>query len=163
MQRLTRPGDVVFDPFAGYGTTLFVAESLGREAYGMEVDARRATYARTQLQHPEHLFHGDARTMAAIQLPRVQLVMSAPPFMAFHEQENVLRGSGSAHAYTEYLDDLAHIYALVALKLAPQGRVVIEVSNLKDAVGITALAWDVARAVSDVLCFVGETVISTLR
>lgn len=33
----TDPGDVVIDPVAGSGTTLFAAASLGRKAYGFEV------------------------------------------------------------------------------------------------------------------------------
>ena len=34
----TNPGDVVLDPFAGSGTTLVVAEQLGRESIGVELD-----------------------------------------------------------------------------------------------------------------------------
>ena len=34
----TKPGDVVLDPFAGSGTTLVVAEQLGRKSTGIELD-----------------------------------------------------------------------------------------------------------------------------
>lgn len=34
----TKPGDCVFDPFAGTGTTLSVASQLGRQAIGVEKD-----------------------------------------------------------------------------------------------------------------------------
>ena len=34
----SRPGDVVFDPFAGTGTTLVAAGLLGRKAAGVEID-----------------------------------------------------------------------------------------------------------------------------
>ena len=39
----SRPGDIVCDPFAGYGTTLVAARAEGRRAIGSELDAE--TYA----------------------------------------------------------------------------------------------------------------------
>ena len=41
MQRYTRPGDLVVDPFCGGGTTLDVARSLGREARGFDLAPTR--------------------------------------------------------------------------------------------------------------------------
>src|SRR5688572_12167027 len=38
LEEHTRAGDVVLDPFAGYGTTLRTAEDLGRAGYGVELD-----------------------------------------------------------------------------------------------------------------------------
>jgi len=37
---------------------------------------------------------------------------------------------------------------------------VIEVANLKDARGVTTLAWDIGTAVSTVLHFEGEIIVS---
>ena len=36
----TKPGDAVYDPFLGSGTTLVAAERLSRSCYGMELDPR---------------------------------------------------------------------------------------------------------------------------
>ena len=41
LEQYTQKGDVVFDPFAGFGTTLFVAERMGRVPYGVEIDQDR--------------------------------------------------------------------------------------------------------------------------
>lgn len=41
----SNPGDLVFDPFAGSGTTLAVAAELGRNAVGCELNARYAALA----------------------------------------------------------------------------------------------------------------------
>ena len=39
----SKKGDVVFDPFAGTGTTLVVAGQLGRKSIGVEVDPENVT------------------------------------------------------------------------------------------------------------------------
>jgi DNA modification methylase len=36
----SRPGDGVYDPFLGSGTTVMAATLAGRQAFGMEVDPR---------------------------------------------------------------------------------------------------------------------------
>jgi site-specific DNA-methyltransferase (adenine-specific) len=46
----SNPGDVVFDPFTGSGTTLTVAKKLGREFLGTELSADYAKYATQRLK-----------------------------------------------------------------------------------------------------------------
>ena len=46
LERYTRPGDLVVDPFCGGGTTLDVARSLGREARGFDIAPARADIQR---------------------------------------------------------------------------------------------------------------------
>lgn len=36
------PGDVVYDPFLGSGTTMVAAQNLQRVCYGVEIDPRYA-------------------------------------------------------------------------------------------------------------------------
>jgi DNA modification methylase len=38
VERYTEPGDTVLDPFAGFGTTLRVADGRDRRAYGVEYE-----------------------------------------------------------------------------------------------------------------------------
>jgi len=44
------PGDLVFDPFAGTGTTLVVAKQLGRKAIGVEIDPEYVKLVRWRLR-----------------------------------------------------------------------------------------------------------------
>ena len=45
----SKVGDTVFDPFAGTGTTLVVAQQLGRQGLGVEIDADNAECIRERL------------------------------------------------------------------------------------------------------------------
>lgn len=44
------PGDVILDPFAGTGTTLVVAQQLGRQSVGIEIDSKNATIIEQRLK-----------------------------------------------------------------------------------------------------------------
>ena len=47
----TKVGDVVFDPFAGTGTTLVVAEQLKRKSVGIEIDKDNAEGIKNRLEN----------------------------------------------------------------------------------------------------------------
>jgi site-specific DNA-methyltransferase (adenine-specific) len=49
----SRPGDVVFDPFLGSGTTAVVAKKLGRRFVGIEIDETYACLAQKRLAMAE--------------------------------------------------------------------------------------------------------------
>ena len=54
----SQPGDVVYDPFSGSGTTLVVAERLGRISYGTEIDPNYINLINQRLRQPkENLFY----------------------------------------------------------------------------------------------------------
>jgi DNA modification methylase len=44
------PGDLVVDPFAGHGTTLRVALTMGRRAIGYEIDQECAAQADAHIE-----------------------------------------------------------------------------------------------------------------
>ena len=48
----TKEGDMVLDPFAGSGTTLFVAERMGRRAIGIEIMEEYYKMIKNQLEEP---------------------------------------------------------------------------------------------------------------
>jgi tRNA G10 N-methylase Trm11 len=160
LQEYTRPGDTVLDPFAGFGTTLRVAERLGRRAFGVELTEEKVLYARSQLAHPEHLIHGDTRHLADLDLPPIDFSMTSPPYMAKDDlpdpfQDYRVKGQG----YAAYLRDLRRIYGQLRQRMKPAGTVVLEVANLKLDGRVTTLAWDVAQEIGRVLRFEGEVVV----
>jgi len=50
----SKPGDMIFDPFLGSGTTSVVAKKLGRRYTGIEIDERYALLAEKRLAVVEH-------------------------------------------------------------------------------------------------------------
>jgi len=156
----TQVGDQVFDPFAGFGTTLRVAEEMGRRASGIEYDLERCLYSRSHLRHPETLLHGDARRLATYPLPRIDFTLTSPPYMNRDDQEDPLTAYQEAgRGYDAYLTDIQEIYRQIGLLMTDTAVAVVEVANLKKLGTVTPLAWDIARTISQVLHFEGEVVI----
>src|SRR5437667_4992944 len=52
IQRLTEPGEVVFDPFMGRGTTVLEAALLGRTPYGNDANPLSVVMTRPRLRPP---------------------------------------------------------------------------------------------------------------
>lgn len=52
IERLTQPGDVVYDPFMGRGTTPVEAALLGRIPWGNDINPLSLTFTRPRLQPP---------------------------------------------------------------------------------------------------------------
>lgn len=160
INEFTEEGQIIFDPFAGYGTTLLVAEEMGRIGYGIEYSKPKTDYVHGLLAHPERLIHGDSRHLLEYDLPDFDLCLTSPPYTNEHDSENPFvdyRQKG--FDYPSYLKELGNIFSQVAQKMKPIGHVVIEAANLKKQGHVTTLAWDIAREVSKVLHFEGETVI----
>lgn len=156
----THPGDVVFDPFAGYGTTLVVAEAMGRQPLGLELDPARVAYVQGRLRDPSAIRHADARRLADLGLPPLDFSLTSPPYMHPDDPEDPLAAYAlPGQGYAAYLHGLRDIYAQLAGCLKPGARAILEAANLKRNGQAAPLAWDIARAVSEVLAFEGEIVV----
>jgi len=167
VEETTQPGDLVLDPFAGYGTTLAVAARLGRRAVGIEVLADHVDLVRSRAGVGAHVVHGDSRHLSTLLAGEidgpVDLVLTSPPYMtAVAHPENPLTGYATDDGdYSTYLRELGEVFAQVADVVRPGGHVVVNVANVvtpgQDGDVVTPLAWDVGRVVGAHLEFQGET------
>lgn len=78
LAEFTAPGDLILDPFAGYGTTLVVAEQMRRDAVGVELLPERAALIRRR--------HGLHRRRAATGRVRSRAGGPVPDVPALHER-----------------------------------------------------------------------------
>ncbi|AKL72409.1 Methyltransferase domain [Actinobacteria bacterium IMCC26256] len=89
------PGDLVFEPFAGVGTTLIAASALGRRSVGFELNpefvkvaegwiAEESLTLLSPLDTTPTLYNDDCRNLAKYLEPNsVQVTVTSPPYADF--------------------------------------------------------------------------------
>ena len=159
LEKYSKPGDTVLDIFAGLGTTLIMAEKLGRIPYGIEILKERYQYIISKIEHKENIINGDARKLLDYEFPPIDLVYTSPTFMSKHETRDPFNEYKTKGNYTKYLKDLRRIFTDLKKFLKPSSYVIIDVYNLKID-GITTLAWDIGKELSDVFDFEGEIILA---
>ena len=156
----TQPGDLVLDPFAGYGTTVVVAERMGRRAIGIELVPEHLEIARRRSAGNVTLILGDSRELSRHVDEPVDLVFTSPPYMAGADHvENPLTGYATDDGdYATYLGEIGAIFAQAVTLLRPGGRIVVNVANVVSTDGrVTPLAGDLARVIDQHLPLLGMT------
>jgi hypothetical protein len=150
IEEYSDPGDRVLDPFAGFGTTLLVAQRFGRCSVGLELDAQRASFVAERVPDAT-VVQADARTVADLELGTFALCLTSPPYMTICDHpENPLTAYQTQDGwYPDYLTQLGEVFGDVARLIVPGGHVVINVADLHTAAGLTPLIDDVSRVVSD--------------
>jgi SAM-dependent methyltransferase len=166
LREFTEPGDTVLDPFAGFGTTLTVAEELDRIGVGVEYERERVEFVRDRLSGgysdtDSRIRQGDVLSLDATDLPTADCCLTSPPFATRGMERNPFENYAGESSYDDYLTDLGTAFGNVAGLLRPGGSLLVDVSNMKTDAGVTTLAWDVARVVRDDprLDFRGEVVV----
>lgn len=164
--RCTEPDDVVFDPFAGFGTTLDRAVAAGRRAVGVELLPERVAYIRDRV--PAALIvEGDARDLvrvlrdagAARTAPAVDLVLTSPPYMTGvnHEADPLTAYEEAGGDYRRYLRELGLVALQCAHLLVPGGYAVWNVADIREPGHTTRLIDDCRRVLAEHLTPVGVT------
>lgn len=150
LEEFTEPGDVVLDPFVGFGTTMVVADRLGRRGIGLELLADRVEHVRGLVARPSDVHLGDVRELPSLGLPTCDASLSSPPYMTrTGHPENPLDGYRSdfddgVDGYARHVRDLAGVYDLVGSLVVPGGPVLIDVATMRVDGLVTDLAGDLA-------------------
>lgn len=164
--RCSTPGDIVLDPFAGFGTTLSRAIALGRRAIGVELLPERVAYLRHQVP-AAHILAGDARSLRTVLRQAeppvgdggVHLILSSPPYMTRndHEADPLTGYEDNTGDYERYLAELGAIAAQCARLLVPGGLLVWNVADIHYRGETTHLIADCAAVLAEHLHPVGSS------
>ena len=172
----TKRGQTVLDPMVGTGSTLVACVRARRRGVGIELNERYfaiaqkivadevAATARFGKRLKPLLFNADASDIAKMQLPRIDYVLSSPPYWdmlhargaqtqkkrrrtpgldVFYSDDP--RDLGNVADYDEFVQRLSAIYAGLKPLLKPKAYLTIIVKNVKKGGKIYPLAWDLAR------------------
>lgn len=130
----TKPGQLVFDPFLGTGSTLIAAHNAGRNGLGIELLEKYVTIARQRLQGlddqmqlddkkgakqhcQQQVIQGDATAIEKIwqkhNLPPVDFVVTSPPYGPMLNKKGLVsqerEGKGLDVKYSDEAADLGNI------------------------------------------------------
>jgi hypothetical protein len=160
LKKHTQKSDKVFDPFAGLGTSLFVAEAMGRIPFGIEADEKRWEWVAGQLRHWTHLRHGDAGKMSAMGFPKMDFCITCPPYMRKGDQWNPLYAGNPAKAgYKTYLRRMGFIFRQLSTVMKSNATIIVQVDNLPGKV-FTPLVADLGAALSKSLRLENEIIVA---
>jgi DNA modification methylase len=173
IERFTEPGERVFDPMAGTGSSLIAAATSHRAAYGIELnpafcDIIRQRFEARRVELPANatwqVCSGDAGVAKTYdKLPAsFHYVITSPPYWDMlrmkgaetqqkRKQAGLLqfysddaRDIGNVASYEEFLENLVKIYQRVGARLERGRYMTIIVKNVKKKGQIFPLAWDLS-------------------
>ena len=147
LEEYTRPGDKVIDIFAGFGTTLVVAERMDRIAYGIEISSDRFEYAKSQMKHKENIIHGDTRLIDQYAFPQMDFALCSPVYMNRKWNMNPLTNDTTPQTYGGYLSELQTIFAKLGNIVKVGGYIVIEAANFKSVIKAVSVGRGIVRSI----------------
>lgn len=159
LEKFTKLGDKILDPFTGLGTTFFVCEEMGRVPYGVEADKRRHDWVKDRVQSKENLFLGDSADIPSLGLPKMDFSIASPPYMPRRHKWNPLYNGNPKYAgYDNYIKRMQKIYAGVQKIMKRNAYVVVQADNLAGEY-FSPLVWDLGAALSKIMRLEGEMLI----
>jgi len=159
LSNFTKQNDLVFDPFAGFGTTLFIAQKLKRRAIGIEYEKERCDFINLKLKKPNRIICGDACKINKYNLPKFDFCLTSPPYMRHYDVENPFTNYHKRGTYLEYLKTIKKIFSQVKTIMKKNAIIIVEISNtFGKGEPMTPLAWDVAKELSKILFFERELI-----
>ena len=146
----SKKGNWIIDPFAGFGTTIHVAQNMKRNAIGFEIEEDRAKFANKGLEEPNRVIYTPIEKLADYDLPKFNLLFTSPPYVTVNLEDDPWGES--------YFEDMKSIFKKIKKTLTKEATVIVEVSNIRTKDGFRPLAWQLGELLSKIFVFQGEVI-----
>lgn len=172
----TSADQVIFDPFAGIGTTVIAADRKNKIGIGVELSPQFAQIAEKRLGQRElfatptqasRIYCADAHNMLTFVTPAsVDMVITSPPYWDILTQRRTadnkeIRHYGDAEQdlgkiadYDKFLDALVDVFRLVYTALKPGKYCAVVVMDLRKKDRFFAYHSDLARRLNEQVGFI---------
>ncbi len=142
IKEFSKKGDVVFDPFAGFGTTVMVAQKLGRRAFGTEIEKEPIAFAKKKFGVT--LLEKSAFDLNYSKFPKIDLCLFSPPYWGPALGEKT---------YTGYLNKIRALVVKIKKRMNKDAYLIVLIQNYQTDKGLLTLAWDVGNKIKEVIRF----------
>ena len=154
----TKKRDKIFDPFTGLGTSMFVAEEMERIPFGIEAEEQKFEWTAGQLENWTHIINDDAFNISKYDLPKMDLIITCPPFMEAYTKWNPLySGDPKYDGYDKYLKRMGIIFKKIMPLMKRKTPLIIQIDNIHSKKGFTPLIHDLVNTLSKNFIQIGET------
>lgn len=148
-KKYTKRGDNIFDPFVGLGTTMFIAEEMKRVPFGIEATEDKFEWVAGQLENWTHMICDDSYNAPKYDLPKMDLILTCPPYMEIGTKWNPLYGGDPKHnGYDKYLKRMSKIFERLLPLMKRDTKLILELNNIYGRKHFTPLVHDIAQTLS---------------
>ncbi len=162
VKQFSKPGELVLDPFCGFGSTLIAAELEGRRSIGIEIDAKRVETSKERLSslgfRESVVIEGDAQKNVA-SIKSVDLILSNIPYFGCAWGKYDSDQLYSSSSYEEYLQKLRACLKEFKKTLKYSGYIIFAVQNIRLGNHFVPLAKDILALLSESFHFIDERIL----
>ncbi|PRR84484.1 DNA methyltransferase [Clostridium vincentii] len=140
IKEFSKPGDLIFEPFAGMGTTIIGAAIQGRRAVGIELEkerfvnlTKRIDYYKERYKYIPELINGDSLTF---EYPNnIDLVVTNFPYYNGNIEDSEDGNFYNIKSYNMYLEFIEKVIKRCAESLKKDGYMVAFSENIRNLNG----------------------------
>ena len=169
IQFFTKKKEVVFDPFAGIGTTLVACDRTKRKGVGIELNKKYAKIATKRTK--QKIIQGDSTTLKELfkinKIKKIDFCVTSPPYWdILNRSTKDFKGTrsnkkldvnysknnqdiGNIKNYEIFIDKLANIFFDLKPFIKKNGYIIIIIKNIKKDGKNYPLAWDLAKKITE--------------